>query len=94
MLVHFAITASSGRHCEQILQLSDDKESEYRPGIQGSHGTDTLYGAVPPQGTVAPNPGGHFGQFTQVKFPSGNSTTSWSTWQTSLAYTWIACNRT
>lgn len=46
---------------------------------------DALYGTVAPQRAVVPNPGGHFGQLTQVILPSGNFTVIWASWQTKAA---------
>lgn len=61
--------ASSGRHFEQGLQLPKESESEYSPDSQALQVTGTFFGILPPQGTVAPCPGGHFGHGTQICLP-------------------------
>ena len=53
--------------------------------MQTLHSMGALYGTVLPQRAVVPDPGGHFGQLTQVILSSGNFTVIWASWQTRAA---------
>lgn len=61
--------------------------------MQTLHSTEVLYGTMPPQGTVDPDPGEQFGHFKQVTLPSDDSTASWSSWQTCAEKAWLTCKK-